>query len=59
MSEIGKYPFTQILIDGAYIYAVGLSVPYIKQCICTALPLNRGVNLLNSAVNLLCLCKVT
>ena len=41
------------------VYAAGLSVLYIKQCICPALSLNRGVNLLNSAVNLAHLCKVT
>ena len=58
MSEIGKYCFAKILIDVAYIYIGGLLIPYIKQCICPALSLNR-VNLSKSAVNPVHLHKVT
>ena len=58
MSEMGKYPFTKILIDAVYIYSWVISSLY-KTMYLSGTVLNRGVNLLNGIANLVCLCKVT
>ena len=56
-NEIGRYPFTKILIDVVYIRSWVIN-SLIMQSIYLALFLNKAVNLWNSDVNLMNLHKV-